>query len=145
MEAPSLRTPATFASERQPPRSATRNPEPGLGILAAAGAGWRLAELVGEPVAKEILLAGCVLNADDALAVNLLNEVVDTTDLAAAGNRWADCIVAQAPLAIRLTKALFHAPREAHPLVDDIAQAVLFETSDKHDRMTKFLDRRKQD
>ena len=40
------------------------NPETGLGILAAAGASWRLKELVGEPVAKEILLAGVVLGAE---------------------------------------------------------------------------------
>ena len=37
------------------------NPETGLGIIAAAGATWRLKELVGEPLAKEILLAGRVL------------------------------------------------------------------------------------
>lgn len=127
------------------PSTRIGNPEPGLGILAAAGAGWRLAELVGEPVAKEILLAGRVLGADDALAVHLLNEVVEPGDLEAAGHRWADRIAAQAPLAIRLTKSLFHAPRDAHPLIDDIAQAVLFETDDKHDRMTAFLERRKKD
>lgn len=125
------------------PRTKIGNPEPGLGILAAAGAGWRLAELVGEPVAKEILLAGRILGAEEALAVRLLNEVVEPDDLEAAGHRWADRIVGQAPLAIRLTKSLFHAPREAHPLIDDIAQAVLFETDDKVDRMTAFLDRKK--
>lgn len=43
------------------------NPETGLGILAAAGASWRLKELVGgEPKAKEILLAGAVLRAEEA-------------------------------------------------------------------------------
>lgn len=125
------------------PSTKIGNPEPGLGILAAAGAGWRLAELVGEPVAKEILLAGRVLDADEALVVRLLNEVVGPDELESAGHRWADRITRQAPLAIRLTKALFHAPRDAHPLVDDIAQAVLFETDDKHDRMTAFLERRK--
>lgn len=127
------------------PTTKIGNPEPGLGILAAAGAGWRLAELVGEPVAKEILLAGRILGADAALAVHLLNEVVEAGDLEAAGHRWADRIGAQAPLAIRLTKSLFHAPRDAHPLIDDIAQAVLFETDEKAGRMTAFLDRRKKD
>lgn len=127
------------------PSAKIGNPEPGLGILAAAGAGWRLAELVGEPVAKEILLAGRILDADEAHAVRLLNEIVGDGDLLAAGHRWADRIVGQAPLAVRLTKSLFHAPREAHPLIDDIAQAVLFETQDKHDRMTAFLKRRKKD
>ena len=46
------------------PRARIGNPEPGLGIIAAAGATWRLKELVGEPVAKEILLAGRILDAE---------------------------------------------------------------------------------
>ncbi|MGN6252940.1 MAG: enoyl-CoA hydratase/isomerase family protein [Marmoricola sp.] len=123
-------------------RTRIGNPETGLGILAAAGASWRLAELVGEPVAKEILLAGRVLDAEEARSLHLLNEVVEPTDLLAAGDRWADRITAQAPLAVRLSKAVLRAPREAHPLLDDVAQAVLFETQEKHDRMTAFLDRR---
>ncbi|MFF4616054.1 enoyl-CoA hydratase/isomerase family protein [Nonomuraea jabiensis] len=118
------------------------NPETGLGILAAAGAAWRLAELVGEPLAKEILLAGRVLTAEEAHAVRLLNEVVEPEELMAAGHRLADRIIARAPLATRLTKAVFHAPRGAHPFVDDVAQAVLFETEEKHMRMTAFLERR---
>ncbi|GAA3973149.1 enoyl-CoA hydratase/isomerase family protein [Actinomadura viridis] len=124
------------------PRTRIGNPETGLGILAAAGAAWRLAELVGEPLAKEILLAGRVLNADEAQTVRLLNEVVEPADLIAAGHRLADRVTAQAPLATRLMKAVFHAPRDAHPLVDDVAQAVLFETEEKHARMTAFLERR---
>ncbi|WP_433500773.1 enoyl-CoA hydratase/isomerase family protein [Sphaerimonospora sp. CA-214678] len=126
------------------PTTKIGNPEPGLGILAAAGGTWRLAELVGEPVAKEILLAGRVLDADEAHTLRLLNEVVAADDLPAAGHRWADRITASAPIAVRLTKALFHAPRDAHPLIDDVAQAVLFEATEKHDRMTAFLERRKE-
>jgi enoyl-CoA hydratase len=118
------------------------NPEPGLGIIAAAGATWRLAELVGEPTAMEILLAGRVLGAEDALALRLLSEVVEVDELLAAGHRLADRIARQAPLAIRLTKASFRAPRAAHPFVDDLAQAVLFETDDKETRMTAFLEKR---
>ena len=120
------------------------NPETGLGILAAAGATWRLAELVGEPVAKEILLAGRILDADEAHALRLLNEVVEAEDLEAAGHALADRIARQGPLAVRLTKTVFHAPREAHPVIDDLAQAVLFETEDKDDRMTAFLERKKE-
>ncbi|NUO99132.1 MAG: enoyl-CoA hydratase/isomerase family protein [Nonomuraea sp.] len=126
------------------PRTKIGNPETDLGILAAAGAAWRLAELVGEPLAKEILLAGRVLTADEARAVHLLNDVVEPDDLLAAGHRLADRIVARAPLATRLTKAVFHAPRAAHPFVDDLAQAVLFETEEKHTRMTAFLNRRQE-
>ncbi len=126
------------------PRVKIGNPEPGLGILAAAGATWRLAELVGEPLAKEMLLAGRVLDAGEALAVRLLTEVAEPDDLLAAGHRLADRIAAQAPLAVRLTKSVFHAPRDAHPFVDDLAQAVLFETEEKERRMTAFLERKRE-
>ncbi|GAA3521120.1 enoyl-CoA hydratase/isomerase family protein [Aeromicrobium panaciterrae] len=127
------------------PRTRIGNPEPGLGIIAAAGAVWRLGELVGEPFAKEILLAGRVLKADEAREVRLLNDIVDPGELEAAGHALADRIVGQSALAVRLSKSLFHAPRGAHPLIDDIAQAVLFETEDKRTRMTAFLDRSTKD
>ncbi|MFO6453428.1 MULTISPECIES: enoyl-CoA hydratase/isomerase family protein [unclassified Aeromicrobium] len=119
------------------------NPETGLGIIASAGGTWRLREIVPEPVAKEILLAGRVLEADEARRVGLLNEMVERDDLMPAGHRWADRITRQVPLAVRLTKAVFHTPREAHPFVDDVAQAVLFETDEKFERMTAFLERKK--
>lgn len=125
------------------PTTKIGNPETGLGILAAAGAAWRLAELVGEPLAKEILLTGRILDAEEALTARLLTRVVPTEDLETAGNQLADTIIKQAPLAVRLTKSVFHAPREAHPFVDDLAQAVLYETDEKYTRMTAFLDRRK--
>ncbi|MFG1925434.1 enoyl-CoA hydratase/isomerase family protein [Cryptosporangium sp. NPDC048952] len=124
------------------PSTKIGNPETGLGILAAAGAAWRLSALVGEPLAKEILLAGRVLSASEALAVRLLNDVVEPAELLAAGQELADRITAKAPLATRLTKAVFHAPPGAHPFVDDLAQAVLFETEEKQARMTAFLERR---
>ena len=125
------------------PRVKLGNPEAGLGILAAAGATWRLKELVGEPLAKELLLTGRVLSAEEARSVRLLNEVVEPADLEAAGQRWADRIATQAPLAVRLAKSVFHAPADAHPVIDDIAQAVLFETQEKQMRMTAFLERKK--
>jgi enoyl-CoA hydratase len=118
------------------------NPEGQLGILAAAGATWRLVELVGEPLAKEILLAGRVLDAEEALAVRLLNEVVDADRLLPAAHGWVDRIRKAAPLATRLTKLAFSVPRSAHPTFDNVAQAVLFETDEKQARMTAFLERR---
>ncbi|WP_382308370.1 enoyl-CoA hydratase/isomerase family protein [Herbiconiux sp. UC225_62] len=120
------------------------NPETSLGIIAAAGASWRLAELVGEPVAKEILLAGRVLSAEEALALHLVTEVHDPADLDAAADALADRIAAQDAQAVRLTKSVFHAPRSAHPEVDGIAQSVLFESPAKVERMTAFLERKKR-
>jgi enoyl-CoA hydratase len=111
--------------------------------MAAAGGCWRLRELVGEPLAKEILLAGRVLGADEAQAVRLVNEVVPGDGLLAAADRWADRILRGSPLALRLTKLAMAAPPGAHPRFDDMAQAILFETAEKHERMTAFLERRR--
>ncbi|MCK6210147.1 enoyl-CoA hydratase/isomerase family protein [Georgenia sp. EYE_87] len=118
------------------------NPETGLGIMAAAGATWRLRELVGEAVAKEMLLAGRVLGAEEARALHLVTEVHESADLIAAAHALADRIGKQDPLAVRITKSVFHSPPEAHPVIDQIAQAVLFESEAKFERMDAFLERR---
>lgn len=124
-------------------RTRIGNPEVGLGIIAAAGACWRLVELVGEPLAKEVLMAGRILNSDEALSARLVQQVVEPDDLLPAGHDLADRLARQGQLALRLTKAVLHAPRASHPLVDELAQAILFETDEKEQRMTGFLERRK--
>ncbi|MFF3151533.1 enoyl-CoA hydratase/isomerase family protein, partial [Streptomyces sp. NPDC057927] len=43
--------------------------------------------------------------------------------------------------ALRLTKLVVDSPG-AHPVADDLAQAVLFEGQDKRERMTRFLEKR---
>ncbi|MGN7149255.1 enoyl-CoA hydratase/isomerase family protein [Arthrobacter sp. SAFR-179] len=120
------------------------NPETNLGILAAAGATWRLKELVGEPLAKHILLAGKVLTGQECLAVGLITELVDPDTLMDAAHALADSIAAQDPLAVRITKSVFHTPREVHPVIDTLAQGMLFESPAKFDRMQAFLDRKKK-
>lgn len=117
-------------------------PETGLGIMAAAGATWRLKELVGEPIAKEILLAGKILDGEECLKVGLITELVAADELINAANALADKIGEQDLLAVRITKAVFHTPREVHPLVDTLAQGMLFESEAKFDRMQAFLDKR---
>jgi len=120
------------------------NPETSLGIIPAAGALWRLAQLVGEPVAKEIILAGRILSADDALAVHLVTEVHDPAELMAAADVLADRISERDPLATRYAKEVFHASPDAHPYVDDEAQGELFESTEKYRRMTAFLEKRRR-
>lgn len=115
------------------------NPEPGLGIMAAAGASYRLPELVGVSVAKQVLLGGRMLDADAALRSGLILEISE--DPLSAAATLADRISKQAPLALTLTKKILDAPG-SHPWADDIAQAVLFETEDKQRRMTAFLEKR---
>jgi enoyl-CoA hydratase len=118
------------------------NPEPGLGILAAAGACWRLSELVGASVAKQVLLAGRTLDATSAKAVGLVMDVVAADALLAEAHALLDRMAHSSARALRMTKLVLNAPGGAHPIADDLAQAVLFEGADKKDRMTRFLEKR---
>ncbi len=124
------------------PRARFGNPEAGLGIMAAAGATWRLRDLVGEPLAKQVLLAGRVLDAQECLTAGLLGDVVEPDALMGAAHALADRVLRSSPLALRLTKLAMRMPPGAHPAFDDVAEAVLFETEDKVERMTAFLDGR---
>jgi enoyl-CoA hydratase len=119
------------------------NPEPNLGIIAGAGASWRLRELVGLGMASDVLLLGRVLDAQEALAAGLVTRIVEEE---AADELLADLaakVDSAAPLAIRMTKLALHAPAVAHPVVDDIVQSALFQTDEKHARMDAFLTKKK--
>ena len=125
------------------PRVKLGNPETGLGIIAPAGALWRLTELVGEPLAKEVLLAGRILGADEALAARLLTRVVEPGELLAAAHALADEIAAKSVAATIQTKAIMRVDRGRHPHLDLDAQAVLFDSDEKRRRLTDFLERKK--
>ncbi|WP_334153125.1 enoyl-CoA hydratase/isomerase family protein [Microbacterium sp.] len=117
------------------------NPETGLGIMAAAGATWRLPEIVGDARASELLLTGRTLDADEALRWGLVSSLHPAEDLLAAAHEIADRIGANDPLATRHTKRALRAPRSQHPAIELELQAELFESPEKHRRMTAFLER----
>jgi enoyl-CoA hydratase len=120
------------------PSAVFGNPEPGLGILAGAGATWRLRELVGASVAKQVLLAGRRLDAEDAYRLGLVAEIVPAGELVKRAHALLDRMAKSGPLALRLTKLVADAPG-GHPVTDDLAQAILFESADKRARMDAFL------
>lgn len=122
-------------------RTRIGNPESGLGILAAAGASWRIKELAGEQIALEMLLASRILSGDEALRAGIVSRVVSDSELLEAAHELADTILANDSLAVRITKQVLRAPRSAHPAMDNLAQAVLFESQAKFERMDAFLGR----
>lgn len=118
------------------------NPETGLGIMAAAGAAWRLPEIVGEARASDMLLTGRTLHADEALQWGLVSAVHPAEELLSAAHAIADLIAANDPLATQHTKRALRTPRAEHPAVELELQAELFESPEKHRRMTAFLERK---
>jgi enoyl-CoA hydratase len=118
------------------------NPETGLGIMAAAGATWRLPEIVGHARASEMLLTGRMLDAEEALRWGLVSAVHPAEDLMSAAHAIADRIAANDPLATQHTKRALRTPRAQHPAIEFELQAELFESPEKHRRMTAFLERK---
>ncbi|MEU8392873.1 enoyl-CoA hydratase-related protein, partial [Micromonospora sp. NPDC048843] len=125
-------------------RAVFGQPEVRLGILAGAGATHRLPALIGEGRAKELLFTGRRVDAAEALRIGLVNRVVDEPgELLTVAHALLDEIALGSPLAVRLTKLAVDAPAAAHPHLDLVSQAVLFEDDEKHRRMTEFLERRR--
>lgn len=118
------------------------NPETGLGIIAAAGATWRLPEIVGDARASELLLTGRALDADEALRWGLISSVHPADELLPAAHAIVDRIATNDPLATQHTKRALRTPRAQHPAIELELQAELFESPEKHRRMTAFLERK---
>jgi enoyl-CoA hydratase len=115
-------------------------PELSLGILAGAGANWRLAQAVGQQVARRMLYTGARLSAADARAAGLVDELAEEPE--AAARALAEKIARQSWRALELTKLALRSHRPATTTFDVAAQALLFGSQDKYDRMTAFLERR---
>jgi enoyl-CoA hydratase len=116
-------------------------PELSLGIMAGAGGNWRLPQLAGLSVARRMLYAGARLDATEALEAGLVDEV--TLDLTGVGRVLAGKIARQSWRALELTKLALRSQRPATATFDVAAQALLFESQEKYDRMTAFLERRR--
>jgi enoyl-CoA hydratase/carnithine racemase len=96
-------------------------PETGLGLLPGAGGTQLLPRTVGRSMAAEVVLAGRVLSADEALAQGIASRVVPAGELEETARSVATSIAAKGPLATRHAKAALQAAR-ALPLADGLAR-----------------------
>jgi enoyl-CoA hydratase len=124
-------------------------PEVGLGIIPAAGATQRLPRLVGLGRAKQLILTGDAIDATTALEWGLVNAVVAGPDLLATARRWAARILSRGPLAIRLARLALNASArvdlDSGLLIETLAQAICFDSDDKREGTTAFLEKRRPD
>lgn len=121
-------------------------PEVALGIIPGAGATQRLPRLIGLGRAKELILTGDPIDAQTALAWGLVNQVVPGVDVLRASTALAERILSRGPLAIRLAKTAINAAArvdlESGLLIETLAQAICFQSEDKQEGTTAFLDKR---
>ena len=79
-------------------------PEPGLGIIPAAGGSQTLPRTIGSAGALEVLLSGRWIKAEEAYRLKLVNRVVSRVELLPEAERIAGKIEALSPLAVSCAK-----------------------------------------
>ncbi len=129
-------------------------PEILLGIIPGAGGTQRLARLVGPARAKDLIFTGRLVDADEALRIGLLDEVVDegSDDQAPAAGRSAvyaaavrrvSCYVGGPAYALRAAKAAIDRGLEVDLAtgleIERLQFAGLFATRDRDIGMAAFV------
>ncbi len=76
-------------------------PEINLGLIPGYGGTQRLPRLIGRTQAMYLLLTGEMIDAQKALQLGLVNEVVEPDQLMQRAREIARCLAEKAPLAIR--------------------------------------------
>ncbi|SNY44594.1 Enoyl-CoA hydratase/carnithine racemase [Arsukibacterium tuosuense] len=121
-------------------------PEAKVGLLPCAGGTQNLAWLVGEGWAKRMILCGERLNAETALQIGLVEEVVPTGTVLEAALALADKVASQSPVAVTACKKLIQQGRTGNinaalPLERELFVG-LFDTKDQVEGVQAFLEKR---
>lgn len=114
---------------------------------ADIGSSYLLPRLVGLSVASELLLTGRFIDAERALRVSLLSEIVPEDRLLDSGLALAEEMLATAPMGLRMTKDALNlaidAPSlEAAMAVEDRQQVMMTTTQDYREAVAAFLEKR---
>ncbi len=107
-----------------------------------------LARVVGQKKAREIWFLCDQYDAEEALAMGLVNRVVELEKLEDAVMEWAEKIRAKSPLAIRMLKRAFNAELDGQAGLQELAgdATLLYYLSEEaKEGKQAFLDRREPD
>lgn len=84
--------------------AAFAQPEPFIGMIPGFGGTQRLARLIGQANAKELMFTCDTIDAAEAFRIGLINRVISSDELMDQANAMAQKIMSQAPIAVRLCK-----------------------------------------
>lgn len=122
-------------------------PEINLGIMPGAGGTQRLPRLIGSAQAKELIFLGHHIDAPTALALGLVNRVVDDEELMDEVYKMAEKIAAKPPLALKMAKRTVNTGLnldiKSGTELETISWSDLFATEDQKEGMKAFLEKRK--
>ncbi|WP_226043245.1 enoyl-CoA hydratase/isomerase family protein [Natrinema sp. DC36] len=120
-------------------------PEIGLGIIPGAGGTQRLAHLVGYLKAKELILTGKHISANEAADIGLANEVVADEEFKACIDDLAEDLADGPPVAQWFAKKSINETRaqlESGLELEAALAGLLFETEDKEEGLAAFVEKR---
>lgn len=98
---------------------------PRVGSFDAGFGSAYLARVVGEKKAREIWFWCRLYDAQEALAMGLVNKVVAPGELMAEARRWADEVAALSPTAIKFLKQSFNADTDHQAGLSNLAMSGL--------------------
>jgi enoyl-CoA hydratase len=112
-----------------------------LGILAGPAESAQTVRYLGRTLAAEVLLAGRLIEAEEALRAGLLNRVVDADQLLDEARAYAAQLAQLPPLGMRMAKANFAGAAQANIDYDaEIEPFVIAMTSpEARERFEQFL------
>lgn len=124
-------------------------PEVNLGIMPGSGATQRLTRLVGPGKAKELIFTGELVDADQALAMGLVNRVLPAGELEPAVLELAGRIAAKGSFSLKMAKRAINHGQES-PLTPALAYEALAEVAcfcspEKAEGVDAFFAKRKPD
>jgi len=121
-------------------------PEVNLGLLPGFGGTSRLVRRVGIAWAREIILAGENLTADEALRIGLANRVFEPEELVEKAIAMGETIAKKGPVAVALAKRVMQQGQDADLRVanalEQKAFGLVFATEDRTEGMAAFLEKR---
>jgi enoyl-CoA hydratase len=83
-------------------------PEVNLGIIPGFAGTQRLSRLVGAAKAKELIFTGDMVDAQTALSIGLVNQVVPADQLMNVCMEMANKIASKGPVAVKLAKKVIN-------------------------------------
>jgi enoyl-CoA hydratase/carnithine racemase len=120
-----------------------------IGLSACdIGVSYFLPRLVGVSVASELMLTGRFINADRALRVGLVSDVVPDDKMEEAAASYIDEMLTTSPLGLRMTKECLNMSVDAGSLeaavaMEDRNQILCAQTGDFQEGIRAFLEKRR--
>lgn len=122
-------------------------PEVKLGIIPGFSGTYRLAKLVGQGMAKDLIYTGRNIKADEALRIGLVNAVLPHDEMLPYAKKLASMIVANAPKAVAFAKQVinenYDMDRTDALALENRKFGACFATEDQKEGMQAFLNKRK--